>query len=51
VEQGYVAHHDEEDSERLDEIIACAERDVDWILRKYTGEGLEQSTLHAGISN
>ncbi|TMW56977.1 hypothetical protein Poli38472_002902 [Pythium oligandrum] len=39
---GYVAHADELDDERVDEIIARVEHDMDWILRKYTGKGLDE---------
>ncbi|KAF1313865.1 Exonuclease 1, partial [Globisporangium splendens] len=37
---GFTGHSDETDPERIQEIIARVEQDMDWILRKYTGSGL-----------
>jgi hypothetical protein len=38
-----VAHSDEFEEERVDEIVTRALEDVDWILRKYTGTGLDDA--------
>ncbi|TYZ65780.1 hypothetical protein PybrP1_009981 [[Pythium] brassicae (nom. inval.)] len=37
---GFIAHVDESEPERIREIVARVEQDMDWILNKYTGEGL-----------
>ncbi|GLE01956.1 hypothetical protein PINS_up010794 [Pythium insidiosum] len=39
---GFIGHADEQDDDRIDEIIERVEHDVDWILRKYTGKGLHE---------
>lgn len=41
---GFIAHADEVDEERVDEIVVHAMQDVDWILRKYTGKGYDEGS-------
>ncbi|DAZ97078.1 TPA: hypothetical protein N0F65_001262 [Lagenidium giganteum] len=42
--QGFIGHSDETDPHRIHEIHRRVEQDMDWILRKYTGTGLQGDT-------
>lgn len=39
-----MGHSDETDPDRIQEIVKRVEQDMDWILRKYTGDGLGATT-------
>lgn len=45
--QGFVGHSDETDPERIQEIVARVEQDMEWILNKYTGSGLQTPPVHS----
>jgi hypothetical protein len=35
IRQNYIAHDDEQDKERLAEIVSTARRDAEWVVSKY----------------
>lgn len=43
--QGFIGHSDETDPERIQEIVARVEQDMEWILKKYTGAGLQTPSI------
>lgn len=45
--QGFVGHSDETDPDRIREIVKRVEQDMDWILRKYTGDGVGAAAQQA----
>ncbi|GAB9477625.1 Exonuclease 1 [Globisporangium polare] len=42
---GFIGHSDETDPERIQEIVARVEQDMEWILKKYTGAGLQTPSI------
>lgn len=42
-----MGHSDETDPDRISEIVKRVEQDMDWILRKYTGDGVGAAAQQA----